>query len=84
MLGWFIELTKKIGALYIWHRPPLLWLLAAFAVANMAGAPVGIIVPLFVKFNLTVDWTARGYTFETALALLGVASGIGGLSAGCL
>jgi hypothetical protein len=33
------------GALYIWHRPPLLWLLASFAVANLALAPTGVIVP---------------------------------------
>jgi DHA3 family macrolide efflux protein-like MFS transporter len=72
------------GALYIWHRPPLLWLLAAFAVANMAGAPAGVIVPLLVKFNLAADWTARGCTFETALALLGVAGGVGGVLGGLL
>jgi MFS transporter, DHA3 family, macrolide efflux protein len=72
------------GALYIWHRPPLLWLLATFAVANLAGAPAGVIVPLLVKFNLAPDWAARGYTFETALALLGIASGVGGVIGGLL
>jgi hypothetical protein len=72
------------GALYIWHRPPLLWLLASFAVANLALAPTGVIVPLLVKFNLAPDWTARGYTFETALALLGMASGAGGMIGGLL
>lgn len=72
------------GALYIWHRPPLLWLLATFAVANLAGAPAGVIVPLLVKFNLAPDWTIRGHTFETALALLSVASGFGGVLGGVL
>lgn len=72
------------GALYIWQRPPLLWLLATFAVANLALAPAGVIVPLLVKFNLAPDWTARGLTFETALALLGVASGAGGVIGGVL
>jgi MFS family permease len=72
------------GALYIWQRPPLLWLLATFAVANLALAPAGVIVPLLVKFNLAPDWTARGLTFETALALLGVASGAGGVIGGLL
>jgi MFS transporter, DHA3 family, macrolide efflux protein len=72
------------GALYIWHRPPLLWLLATFVVANLAGAPAGVIVPLLVKFNLEPDWAARGYTFESALALLGVASGVGGVIGGLL
>jgi MFS transporter, DHA3 family, macrolide efflux protein len=72
------------GALYIWHRPPLLWLLATFVVANLAGAPAGVIVPLLVKFNLESDWAARGYTFESALALLGVASGVGGVIGGLL
>jgi DHA3 family macrolide efflux protein-like MFS transporter len=72
------------GALYIRHRPPLLWLLATFAVANLALAPAGVIIPLLVKFNLVADWTARGYTFETALALLGVAGGAGGIIGGLL
>lgn len=70
------------GAIYIGRRPPLLWLLATFAVANMALAPAAVIVPLLVKFNLAPDWAARGYTFETALALLGVASGVGGVLGG--
>jgi MFS transporter, DHA3 family, macrolide efflux protein len=72
------------GALYIWRRPPLLWLLATFAVANLAGAPTGVIVPLLVKFNLAPDWAIRGHTFETALALLGVAGGFGGVLGGVL
>jgi MFS transporter, DHA3 family, macrolide efflux protein len=72
------------GARYIWQRPPLLWLLATFAVANLAGAPTGVLVPLLVKFNLAPDWAARGYSFETALALLGVAGGIGGVVGGVL
>ena len=72
------------GALYIWRRPPLLWLLATFVVANLAGAPTGVIVPLLVKFNLEPDWAARGYTFETALALLSVAGGVGGVIGGLL
>jgi MFS family permease len=41
-------------------------------------------VSLLVKFNLEPDWAARGYTFESALALLGVASGVGGLIGGLL
>ncbi len=44
------------GAIFIWQRPPLLWLLSAFVVANMAGAPAGVIVPLLVKFNLAPTW----------------------------
>jgi hypothetical protein len=72
------------GALYIWHRPPLLWLLASFSVANLAGAPAAVIIPLLVKFNLAPDWTARGLTFETTLALLGMAGGVGGLTGGLL
>src|SRR5262245_17648671 len=68
----------RAGALFIWHRPSLLWLLATFAVANLAVSPTGVVVPLLAKFNLEPDWSARGYTFETALALLGVAAGAGG------
>lgn len=72
------------GAIFIWRRPPLLWLLSAFVIANMAGAPTSIIVPLLVKFNLAPDWAVRGLTFETTLALLGVVSGIGGVLGGLL
>ena len=72
------------GARYIRDRPALLWLLATFAVANLAGAPAGVIVPLLVKFNLAPDWAARGHSYETALALLGVAAGCGGVLGGVL
>lgn len=70
------------GAAFIWRRRPLLWLLATFTVANFTGAPLGVFQPLLVKFNFAADWAARGYTFETALALLGSIGGIGGLVGG--
>jgi DHA3 family macrolide efflux protein-like MFS transporter len=76
-IGQSLWADVREGAEYIGRRPPLLWLLATFAVANMAIAPAPIIVPLLVGFNLAPDWTARGYSFETALALLGVANGVG-------
>jgi MFS transporter, DHA3 family, macrolide efflux protein len=70
------------GALYIWHRKPLLWLLGTFTVANFAGSPLGVFMPLVVKFNLASDWSARGFTFETAFALIGSVGGIGGIIGG--
>lgn len=72
----------KEGARYIWQRRPLLWLLGSFTVANFVGAPLGVLEPLIVKFNLAADWTARGYTYETAIALLGSVTGIGGVIGG--
>jgi len=72
----------KEGALYIWHRRPMLWLLGTFTVANFVGAPLGVFQPLLVKFNLAADWAARGFTFETALALLSTLAGIGGVVGG--
>ncbi len=72
------------GALYIWNRRPLLWLLGTFTVANFTGAPLAVLQPLIVRFTLLADWTARGFTFETALALLGSAAGIGGVAGGIL
>ena len=74
----------KEGATYIWHRRPLLWLLATFTVTNFACTPLGVLQPLLVKFNLAADWSARGFTFETALALLGTAMGVGGVLGGFL
>jgi MFS family permease len=72
------------GALYIWHRRPLLWLLGTFTVANFLGSPIGIFLPLVVKFNLIEDWLARGFTFETALALITTFGSVGGVAGGVL
>ena len=70
------------GGLFIWHRRPMLWLLGTFTVANFVGAPLEVFMPLLLKFNLAPDWAARGFTFETAMALLGSVAGIGGLVGG--
>jgi hypothetical protein len=72
----------KEGALYIWHRRPLLWLLGTFAVANFVSGPLGVFQPLLVKFNLAANWTALGFQYETALALLGTVAAIGGVVGG--
>ncbi len=74
----------KEGALYIWHRRPMLWLLGTFAVVNFVGTPAHIFQPLIVRFNLAPDWSARGYTFEASLALLSTIGGIGGVAGGLL
>jgi hypothetical protein len=52
-------------------------LVVTFAVANRVLWPV-------LKFDLAPDWRAHGYSFESALALLGVASGVGGVIGGIL
>lgn len=71
------------GLLYIWKRRPMLWLLGTFTLINFASG-VFVLQPLFVKFNLAADWSGRGFTLETALALLGTISGIGGVAGGVL
>ncbi len=70
------------GALYIWHRRPLLWLLGTFTVANFVSGPLGVFQPLMVKFDLAANWTALGFQYETALALLGTVTAIGGVVGG--
>lgn len=70
------------GGTYILHRPPLIWLLTSFAMANFTAGPIGVLQPMVVKFNLAADWGARGLSFETALATLGTAAGLGGIAAG--
>lgn len=70
------------GFAYIWRRRPLLWLLGTFAAANLTGAPVAVLQPLLVKYNLAADWAARGFTYESALALLSTALGVGGVAGG--
>lgn len=72
----------RVGFVYIWHRRPLLWLLGTFAVANLTGTPVIILLPLLVKFALAADWTARGFGYESALATLSTALGVGGVAGG--
>ena len=72
----------KEGALYIWHRRPLLWLLGTFTVANFVSSPLGVFQPLIVKFNLAPDWAALGLTFDRALALVATVSSIGGVAGG--
>lgn len=70
------------GAAFIWRRKPIIWLLGAFAVANLVIAFNIIQRPLMVKFNLADDWGPKGYTFETALALLSSVGSIGGIAGG--
>jgi hypothetical protein len=41
-----------------------------------------VFLPLLLKFNLVPDWAARGFTFETALALISSVEGIGGVVGG--
>ena len=77
-------LDVREGALYIWRRRPLLWLLAVFAVINLATAPVTVTLPLLVKFRLAADWKARGYSYETALALVNTVLALGGVAGGVL
>ena len=70
------------GALYIWHRSPLLWLLGMFTVANLFGSPIFVLQPLLVKFDLAADWAGRGLTFEAALAVLSSVGSLGGVVGG--
>jgi DHA3 family macrolide efflux protein-like MFS transporter len=72
----------KEGALYIWHRPPMVWLLATFAMANLIGGTIGVFIPLLIKFNLSADWAAHGFSLESALAFLGTAGSLGGVLGG--
>ncbi len=74
----------RAGMLYIWRRRPLLWLLGTFTLSNFGIGTGSVITPLVVKFNLAADWTARGMSYEAALALVGTLGGIGGLGGGVL
>lgn len=74
----------RAGARYIWQRRALLWLLSTFTVANFAGAPLSVLLPLLVRDSLAADWAARGFSFETALALVNSALSVGGVLGGVL
>lgn len=72
------------GVLYIWHRRSFLWLLGTFTVANFGLGMIGIMQTLLVRYQLQPDWLSRGFTIETALALVATFSSIGGLAGGLL
>lgn len=69
----------RSGWVYIVRRRPLLWLLASFAAVNFVLGPITVMQPLLIKFNLAADWKARGFRFESALALLATVHGLGGI-----
>jgi DHA3 family macrolide efflux protein-like MFS transporter len=72
----------RLGVRYIWHRKPLLWLLATFTVINFASAPLEVFLPLLLRFNLAADWQAQGFIFESALAMLATSAAVGGVVGG--
>jgi len=72
----------KEGGAYIVNRRPLLLLLITFAVANFAMSPTAVFAPLILKFRLAADWSSRGMTFETAMALMGTVTAVGGVAGG--
>ena len=39
---------------------------------------------MLVKYNLAADWAARGFTLETAMALLATIGSLGGVAGGVL
>ncbi len=72
------------GGHFIWQRRALIWLLAAFTVSNFVIGTLNVFENLLVRFNLSADWTARGFTLESALAVISSAAGLGGLAGGIL
>jgi len=69
------------GVTYIWRRRSFLWLLGTFTVANFTSGAL-VLQPLIVKFQLAPDWTPRGFTLESALALLATVGSVGGVVGG--
>lgn len=70
------------GIAFIWHRPPLLWLLGTLTVANVVTAARQVFTPLIVQVNLASDYVARGFTFESALAIVASSASLGGVVGG--
>jgi len=59
----------KEGAIFIWSRKPFLWLLSLITLTNLALS-FAILMPMLVKYNLAADWSMRGFSYESALALI--------------
>ena len=49
---------------------------------GFAAAPIEILIPLLLKFNLAADWQSLGFSFETALATVATVGGVGGVAGG--
>lgn len=72
------------GALFVFRRPSLLWLLASFTVANFCLSAMGVLMPMIVKFNLADSLAAMGLSVEEALGRMGSIAGVGGLIGGLI
>jgi hypothetical protein len=72
----------KEGALYIWRRRPMVWLLGTFSLANLTSGAMGVFFPLMIKFNLAPSWMGLNFSLESALAFLGTAAALGGVLGG--
>ncbi|MFZ5827628.1 MAG: MFS transporter [Bacillota bacterium] len=72
------------GADYVFRRPPLLWLLATFTVANFCLSTMNVLMPMIVKFNLADSREVLGLSVDQAMGRLGSLAGVGGLIGGLL
>jgi MFS family permease len=64
------------GFSYLWSNKPILWLLAAFAFLNFTAAPLSLMIPMIVQFQLN-DSVNTIALFEAFLA-----TGMGALTFG--
>jgi len=71
----------KEGLDFLWRHKPLLWLSIVFTISNF-GIPLEMFFLLIVKSNLAPDWVARGFTYESALALIFTVNNLGGIVGG--
>ncbi|MCE5243566.1 MAG: MFS transporter [Desulfobacteraceae bacterium] len=55
------------GFSYLWSQKPILWLLAAFAFLNFTAAPLSLMIPMIVQFQLN-DSVSTVALFEAFLA----------------
>jgi DHA3 family macrolide efflux protein-like MFS transporter len=74
----------KEGALYIWQRRPMVWLLGTFSLANLTSGAMAVLFPLMIKLNLAPSWSGLNFSLESALAFLTTASAIGGVLGGVI
>lgn len=72
------------GAVYVFHRPPLLWLLATFTMANFCLSTLNVLMPMIIKFNLADSRELLGLSVDQAMGRLGSLAGIGGLIGGLM
>ena len=72
----------RAGFRWILTRKPFLWLISFGSLANLTFAPLVLLLPLLARDRVAADSIRLHMKFETVLALVNTAGGLGGVLGG--